>query len=317
MKIVKFYSNIKYRSVMFLSILILLLNLTMTINLNNIKVNYSFYLKDCPVISNCNNINKNCKCIECGSGYITNKDMNICLKTIKNCLSVDLETGKCLKCEDDVKFFLMKTTGECISKIDNCEIYDEIKGICTQCQEGFFLEDPYTCNSYIKGCYVYTKIEPIKTIKNNNTSSKGVFSRKNYASNKDGKITVCEKCADGMILSENKNNCFSIVSHCVDFDKISGKCNLCSENFIINVNNSICFHKINYCEEYDTTSLVCVKCISGFLLSKTKEECFQNRPDCIQQNIVTGECEVCSYLNPSSELGLGFHLYMGSCYPDI
>ena len=247
-------------------------------------------------------------CLKCSDDfYLVGSNLKVCkykyLDDLKNCKSVNYESGFCEECEEG--FFLNSIDKKCINTA-NCA--ESSFGVCKKCDNGYYLDKTNdVCNTQTENF-----LNCIETIDGNKcfTCEDGY-----YLAEKEGKCTytnyclkvgnssLCEECENGYYVSGDKYSC-TTEQNCYYGNKDNGKCTYCGDGFYLDKSDDHCKsnledNDLKYCKIFEN---VCKECDYLYFLDAenkctNSEKCTKSdKTKCLQceNNFYLGSDNKCS-----------------------
>ena len=242
------------------------------------------------------------ECLQCKQNYILvgkDEDIKICKYLLseiyKNCENINLETGKCEKCEEG--YFL--TSEQKCTKVEFCK--ESIYGNCISCKYSYYFDkkeekckkkedkfDFFFCKQTIDGEKCDICDDGFYHDEN------GICVPTKYCLESDK--LICIKCISGYYLSNN--NCCSIANNCDYVDIFSFNCNFCQKNYYLDTKDFKCKsnlenNEFKFCKKVIDSK--CVLCENDFYLGKDGRCSFSK--NCLEsENGLCLSCENDYYL---------------------
>ena len=228
----------------------------------------------CSITENCE-VSYKGECLKCKENYILigrkgyhaeiNDYIKLCkpLNTddLKNCESVNSETGKCYACKDG--YYLNSYDKKC-SKILNCA--ESLNGNCVRCNYSYYLnKKKQECNLQ-SGVFLDCKIS------------------------NDGK--QCDECINDFYFDEEGKCVYS--NYCSDGNR--EKCNKCIKGYYLALYGGACTTEEN-CFSGRRDIGICTQCTEKYYIDFKDGKCKSNEEDndfkyC---RIADGKCKECNY----------------------
>jgi len=242
-------------------------------------------------IINCNQPSLNSLyCINCGQGYTQINGICFsvqsstpcpnqtcsCKSTYFNNTCYTIQLNNCLRSSDGVYCDLCNNTyyslnGFCVQFVKpddiNCNLLTLDGSRCAGCNQNYVLNSDFICVKNFQLC-----------------------------------LTACTSCAyNGFSLYQG--NCLYSDPLCQIYNFTLQACQLCQEGYILDPRTLICVKQYT-CLSYTQNN--CNACFTGYQINPQTFQCVQLPPNCVQMNITSGFCTVCSNLTTLSASGCIF-----------